>query len=278
MIWLTALYRRRARWPRLLLILLIIAVVAIIVFWMRPTFFPQTGDWPGVQQRGVLRIVTTADYPPFEYLEQGQLRGFDIDLVQEVALRLGVTAEIQDVPFEKLLNFLEGGEADLAVACLRPTPERAERVDFTQSYYPIGDHIVCSQTQTISVGDWRDLRSYRIAVLSGSTQEEWLRAVKQKGDGPLELHSFDGMQDALAAIATGSCDLLLVTAAPPEALLAGLGLRVCPPVPLIPDDPAMAVSRGADELREKVDAVIVELQADGTIARLCRQYLLEPPS
>jgi ABC-type amino acid transport substrate-binding protein len=102
--------------------------------------------------------------------------------------------------------------------------------------------------------------------------------VKQKGDGPLELHSFDGMQDALAAIATGSCDLLLVTAAPPEALLAGLGLRVCPPVPLIPDDPAMAVSRGADELREKVDAVIVELQADGTIARLCRQYLLEPPS
>ena len=79
-------------------------------------------DWSAVKSSGVLRVGTAADYAPFSYFNNtGQLDGFDIALIRELARRLGVSAQITDFAFDGLPDALFLGQADAAIAALSIT-------------------------------------------------------------------------------------------------------------------------------------------------------------
>src|SRR3990167_11330273 len=82
-----------------------------------------------------LHVVTSAEYPPFEYVENGQLRGFDIDLVKLVAKKLGMKVVFDNVQFSTVLASLGSGKADMAISTITITPLRAKNFDYSDPYY-----------------------------------------------------------------------------------------------------------------------------------------------
>lgn len=86
-------------------------------------------------EKGTLRMVTNAEFPPYESKdEDGNLVGFDIDMMYAVSDQMGYKLEITDTDFANVIKFVENGNADVAVAGISVTPERQEQVNFTQTY------------------------------------------------------------------------------------------------------------------------------------------------
>src|SRR5690606_5895383 len=82
----------------------------------------------------VIRVVTSADFKPMAFIDGDDIVGFDIDVVKEIARRLNKQIEIQDMPFELLIPQIQLGSIQLIAAGMTVTPERSERVFFTEPY------------------------------------------------------------------------------------------------------------------------------------------------
>jgi len=83
----------------------------------------------------ILVMGTSADYPPFEFLKDQKIHGFDIDLAEHITKKLGYELQIIDISFPGLIPALQTGRIDFAVSGFTLTPEREREVDFSTTYY-----------------------------------------------------------------------------------------------------------------------------------------------
>ena len=100
-------------------------------------------------RKSVLVVGTHAGFKPFEYIQDGKVVGFDIDLSREVAKSLGKELKVEDMGFDGLLPALETGQVDMVVAGMTKTPEREKNVSFSKSYYSAAQKIVVRKGSTI---------------------------------------------------------------------------------------------------------------------------------
>ncbi len=98
------------------------------------------GDLQGIQQTEVIKVGTSADYPPFEYIDNsGDKAGFDIALMEEIARRLGVRLEWVDMPFDRLSSAVQVGKIDAAISAINSSQADTEMVSFSDPYYLLED-------------------------------------------------------------------------------------------------------------------------------------------
>lgn len=97
--------------------------------------FAEEGAKP--QEKKVLRVATSADQPPYEFFDTvgNTISGFDIDLIREVAKRLGYDVEVVDMDFSGLLPALQTRQVDVVVASMSKTEERLKNIDFSEDYF-----------------------------------------------------------------------------------------------------------------------------------------------
>ena len=86
------------------------------------------------RSKGVLTMATNAEFPPYEYYDNGKIVGFDIDMAQAICDRLGYELKVVDMAFDAVVIAVQTGQCDIGVAGLSVTEERLEEVDFTESY------------------------------------------------------------------------------------------------------------------------------------------------
>lgn len=79
-------------------------------------------------------VATSADNPPYEYMERGQIKGFDIDLIKEIGKRFDKNIIFKNTDFHGLLAALGSNNVDLVIAGMTPTEERTNKVDFSEPY------------------------------------------------------------------------------------------------------------------------------------------------
>ncbi len=84
----------------------------------------------------------SAEYPPFEYKEGQDFRGFDIEIAQIIAEKLGLELQIQDMEFDSLIPSLTSKKIDMAISAITITEERKQQVDFSESYYQANQTIL----------------------------------------------------------------------------------------------------------------------------------------
>lgn len=116
---------------------------------------------------------TSADYPPFEYIDTAkgeEIIGFDVDLANALAEKVGYEVEVKDMDFSGLIEAVKGGQVDLVLAGMTPTEERKKSVDFTDIYYVAKDMIVYKDGTPISSEE--DLSGLTVGVQLGSIQED----------------------------------------------------------------------------------------------------------
>ncbi len=121
-----------------------------------------------------LVMVTSADYPPYEFRDtargKGEIIGFDVDIANRITKELGLQLEISDTDFNGIIPALQSGRADFAMAGMTPTEERKKNVDFSDIYYEAKNTIIAKKDSNLKKPE--DLAGKRVGVQLGSIQEE----------------------------------------------------------------------------------------------------------
>ncbi|REE98843.1 ABC transporter substrate-binding protein [Thermomonospora umbrina] len=162
---------------------------------------------PGVKlvEGGKLTTCTSLPYPPFQFPQGGKTVGFDVDLVDLVAKRLGVTQKIVDVKFDIIKSgaALNSGRCDIAAAGMTITDERKANLDFSVPYFPEAIALVTEKGSGVTTLDQVKAKGLQIGVQVGTTS---LDEAKKKGLKPKE---FDDAGKQLLALQSGQIDVAL---------------------------------------------------------------------
>jgi cystine transport system substrate-binding protein len=119
-----------------------------------------------------MKVGFEGTYPPFNFLnEQKQLDGFDVDVSNEIAKRLGVKAEFVTTQFDALIGGLEADKWDIVIAQMSITDKRKQQVDFTDPYVITGGVIIIRQDES-GYTTLADLKGKKVGAGSGTTFEE----------------------------------------------------------------------------------------------------------
>jgi ABC-type amino acid transport substrate-binding protein len=135
----------------------------------------------------VLKMATSADYAPFEYIDTegtGDYMGLDIEIARVITGKLGYQLEILDMDFGGLITALQNGQADFVMAAMSATDDRKKSVDFSDIYYT-SKHVVVSKEDS-GIEKVADLKGKKVGVQMGSIQEEKGKELAKEHDFSLE--------------------------------------------------------------------------------------------
>ncbi|MEM0257608.1 MAG: ABC transporter substrate-binding protein [Thermofilum sp.] len=227
-----------------------------------------------IKSRGKLILGTSADWPPFEYVDaKGQYAGIDIEIAKRIAAELGVQLEVKDMKFAALIEALKKGDIDIILADMTPTAEREKEVDFSLPYYySKGYAVVTLKTSAISSG--ADLLGKRIGVQLGTIQEDW---AKENLEGKATVISYNRVYpEMVMVLKRGDIDAIIIGDTIASALVTkDPDLKIATYVGQPTIGAAVAVPQGAEDLKYVVNRVIERLIETGEISAIFQQETLK---
>lgn len=222
-----------------------------------------------IQTSGTITIGTDGTFPPFQYFDKGVLSGFEIDIGNEVARRLGVTPDWKPMSFDSLLAGLNQDRWDLVIASFTITPERAKAVHFTAPLYCTGGVIVSSKPGVKSVAD---LTGKTVSVQTGSIFFQKASEIP----GIKQIRNFASDSDARNAMVAGRADAWLS-----DKFVAKLAIQSQPDLGMKIGDfvttatVASATKKGNDSLSSAYDKALADMQSDGTYEKISQKWFNE---
>jgi polar amino acid transport system substrate-binding protein len=160
---------------------------------------------PDLSQVVRLRIVTTVDFPPFNFADQtGRLSGFNLDLAREICreLQLESKCQIQALPFEDLEKTLESGGAEAAMAGITVTPELRRRFLFSRPYLSIPARFARNSKAVLKGETAAALAGHPVGVVAGTVHEAMLKAFFPA----IDARPFDAYEAMLEALKKGEVE------------------------------------------------------------------------
>src|SRR5690606_1607114 len=138
---------------------------------------PEEGEDTEVGMESELGVVTVgmnAEYPPFEFVdEEGNIVGFDVDLMNAIAAEAGFDIELVNTRWDGIFVALQSGEFDAVASAATITEEREEIVDFSNPYFNAGQMIAVREVDAADISTPDDLAGLRVGVQSGTTGDIW---------------------------------------------------------------------------------------------------------
>ena len=224
-------------------------------------------------------VGTSADYPPYEYIDEtGELVGFDIELMEEIAKRMDVTIEWQDMPFDSLIAAVQEGKIDMSISCFNYSEERAKLVDFSDPYYISQDAFIVAEGFTGEFNVAEDAANFKVGVQSGTVQDEWLtdELIDTGLLSEANLSRYERVDQAARDLQVGRIDILLADDVPAKAIVSQFeGLEIIFEDMLYTGPINIVLPKGASDLQAEVNRIIAELQAEGFVDELALKYFSE---
>lgn len=180
------------------------AVVGVAIIGVAGQAASAQGALDKIKTSGVMVVGTSAAYAPFEYRENGKLVGFDIDMGDELAKRMGVKIEWVEIDFKGIVAGLRAKRVDLLITALTKTPERAAQIEFSIPYYNAGVGAAKKKGSSINVPT--DLAGKVVGVQIGSSGE---RFVREQVKDVKEVKTYDTILLALKDLEIGRVDAVV---------------------------------------------------------------------
>ncbi len=228
----------------------------------------------GADSDNTITMATNAEFPPYEYMEDGKVVGIDAEIAQAIAEKLGKELVIENVDFDSLIPGVQTGKYDFVMAGMTVTDERKEQVDFTQTYATGVQVIIVKEDSPIKTAD--DLlaegANNKIGVQLATTGDLYCTwDIEDEGLGKVERYNKGA--DAVMALNSGKVDCVVIDNEPAKVFVANNpGLKILD-TEYITEDYAAAVSKDNPELLAEIDAALGELIADGTVAKIIEKYI-----
>jgi ABC-type amino acid transport substrate-binding protein len=229
-------------------------------------------SWDKIKKRGEIVFGVKFDTPPFGSISEGKTEpeGFEIDLVTEIARRLGVKPRMVEVNPKNRVANLDGGKIDVITATMIATRARDRAIDFSEPYFEDDQRLLVRGDSKLTSVDQLDGKT--VALVQGSTEETVL---SKKAPGA-KILSFQSWPTALQSLLRGDADAVSTTV----GILTGLkataeksGQNVKIVSPGISQGPlAMGFRQGDAALRDEVNATLMGMAEDGTYDRIYRKW------
>jgi polar amino acid transport system substrate-binding protein len=218
-----------------------------------------------LQKPGTLRVGTLTDAPPNVYLKDGKFTGFDNDLLTAVAAKLDLKVEFVGTEFSTLLAQVKTRKFDLGSSSISITEGRKKTVDFSNKY-DFG-FLGLDVPKGSSITSFDQLAGKRVVVVQGTVQDDF--ATREKLD-PVRVPDYNA---ALNQLKAGTADAWITPAEIGEKTAGESAGKVAAVAKQLDvGGQAYAVNQENDALREAVNKALDEVIADGTWAKLQKQY------
>jgi polar amino acid transport system substrate-binding protein len=231
-----------------------------------PAASADDGDFRSqLMKKDTLVIGTSPDYPPYEYLEDGKLVGFDIELFEAVAEAMGLKVEWSQMNFDNILVAVPAGQVDIGVSGFTYSEERAKNLLFNKVPYLKSGQVafVLADSDIKSVDDIKGRHFY--AGL-GTTGENALKEIED-----VKISNTMDYQIAFEMLAQGQLDGIVCDVAVGEGYREALKLRAIDP-PLVDEENFIITRIGNDKLVAAIDEALAELMKTEVYSGLREKY------
>lgn len=214
----------------------------------------------------VIVMGTNAEFEPFEYRDGLDIVGFDVEIAKAVANKLGKELKIEDMAFDSLIMGLNNDKMDFIAAGMTATEERAQQVDFSDSYFKSKQVIIVKADNT-AIASADDLVGKSVGVQLGTTGDLFVSGT----EGVTVVQVKKGTQ-AVMDLQNGKVDAVVIDEEPAKKMIAGKTDVKILEVPFTEEEYAIAVKKGNTELLNTINETIEELKANGEYDKIYEQF------
>ncbi|MCB0245934.1 MAG: transporter substrate-binding domain-containing protein, partial [Anaerolineae bacterium] len=221
---------------------------------------------------GTIKVGTNAEYPPFESVdENGNVIGFDIDIMNAIAKAAGFEVEFVNTRWDGIFVALSSGEFDAVASAATITDERKQAVDFSDPYFNAGQVLVVKKGSDITSVD--DLAGKRVGVQLGTTGDIWSSENTQA-----EVVRYDEVTLAFQALGNGDVDAI-INDAPTSADI----LKANPEIggvilgePFTDEFYGIAVNKNRQDVLKAINEGLAAIRASGEYDQIYNAWLGVP--
>ncbi len=225
-----------------------------------------TADSAG--ENGTLHMATNAFFEPYEYYENQQIVGIDVDIAEAVCDKLGYSLVIDDMDFDSIITAVQSGKADFGMAGMTVTEERMAAIDFTDTYTNAIQVIIVKEGSD-KVKSTEDLANATIGVQMGTTGDIYVTDFEAEG---AVIERFNKGADAVLALTQDKVDAVVIDNEPAKAFVAqNEGLTILEE-PFENEEYAICVAKGST-LTEKINGALKQLKEEGKIDEIIKKYI-----
>lgn len=263
---------------------IIIVIVAFAAgLYLSPHVFPQVVGpedpiWDRVTKKGKIRVGTEPGWPPYEFLSDGKIVGFEIELMEMIAKELGLTVEWVNMAFDAIIPAVQAMDIDLGVSGFSVTAERLEVVQFTMPHSITEGQVIMLKRRAEELGITELDSLSRLVTLglkcgtqSGTTQEQELQEV-----APTALRTYRDFLLALEDMKRGVIDCVYAETPITSNWILEAEQKGEEPIVVIYRRPyypvAFVAHKDADILVAKINGVLAELIASAKVDQLKQKW------
>ncbi|MCE7792881.1 transporter substrate-binding domain-containing protein [Salipaludibacillus sp. CUR1] len=219
-------------------------------------------------------VAVVQDYPPFEYIEDEELTGFDVDIIEAIADHQGFEVDWQIMRFDGIIPALQGNQVDAAVSAIGIREDRLEVVDFSDPYFESGLSLVVPAESDIN--DVEDLEGATIVGKQGTSGLELAREFADEYNGEVTILQEDAVM--YMEVESGNADAVIndypsaaykIAQDGDDAQLRIVGDR------LTGEDYGIAVSKDAEGVLEQMNEGLEYLFESGKYDEIYDSYFAE---
>lgn len=215
---------------------------------------------------GTLVMATNAEFPPYEYYEDGDIVGIDVEIAKAIAAKLGMELQIEDMAFDAIIPAVTSGKADFGAAGMTVTEERQRSVEFTDTYANSNQVAIVKEDSDITGSD--ALAGKIIGVQLGTTGDALATEIKD-----VTVERYNKGLEAVQSLTQGKIDAVVIDQATAEAFVKKTeGIKILEEK-MSEEEYAIAIKKGNMELVEKMNEAIKELKEEGKIDEIVAKYM-----
>lgn len=232
-------------------------------------FSLQARPLEAIQKEGQILIATEGQFAPFNYFKGTTLSGFEVEVAELVAKKMGLKVQWKTIGFDALLTGLKQDRWDLVIASHGVTEERAKAVTFTAPHYCSGGIVIAMNP---AIRNAKDLAGKTVAVQTGTSYLENV----QKVAALKEIKNFPTDVDARSALVSKRVDAWVTDRFVAKEVIgknpeAGFKLGEMVFIERI----AAAVTKGNTGLADAWNKALAATMADGSYAAISQKYFNE---
>ncbi|QKY68645.1 transporter substrate-binding domain-containing protein [Lentibacillus sp. CBA3610] len=267
----------RKTWKQISIVLLLIGLISLLAACGSGGEADGSEGGEGSGDGGELQdsytVATDSSFVPFEFEEDGEYVGFDIDLINAVADEAGFDIELEITNFDGIIPGLQTGSFDIAIAGIGITEERAEKIDYSDPYYESGLAIGV-QADNDDISGIEDLEGKSIATRLGSTSAEYI----DENIEDAEANQYEQLDQAYLAVENGSDDAVLYDAPNVNYYIQTTGdnLKVVGDL-YQAENYGIAISQGQEELVTAINDALATIRDNGTYDEIYEKWFGTTP-
>jgi polar amino acid transport system substrate-binding protein len=225
------------------------------------------GDGVNLIEPGTLTVCSDIPYAPFEYVEDGETVGFDVDLVNRIAEDLGAEPRIITTSFEAIEtgSALDTDQCDLAASGMTINEERESVMDFSQPY--VEDNLGLLVAPDSGIESVADIEGRRVGAQQATTGEDFAR------DNGADVVQYEDSALMVQGLNTGDVEAVVANIS-----VAGPAIDDNPELQLVEEietgeELGLAVKTGNTDLLDRVNESLSAMEEDGTLEELKATWL-----